>query len=94
MENTLCYIKKKINYNAYNAKMKAIGKDTDIRKLINKNIHICNSTLQSIVSFDREEHREEANVVLRQVCKLLQDTFHGSLAFLGNLVLLYTIADS
>ncbi len=48
-----------------------------IQSLIEENIRICNRHPQSILSFELEEYRNRVNLVLKQACRLLQQTAHS-----------------
>lgn len=47
-----------------------------LQLLIDENIQICKQSPCDILSFDLEEYRDRANIVLKQVCKLLEQSLH------------------
>lgn len=48
-----------------------------IQCLIEENIKMCHYRSDSILSLDLEEYRHRANQILKQVCKLLQQSIHS-----------------
>lgn len=48
----------------------------DIKALIEKNEMICNCKPQNIIIFNIENHRNKVNVLLKQVCSLVQKSLH------------------
>lgn len=46
--------------------------EKSLQSLIDENITICNGSPHAILSFDLDEYRNRSNIVLKQVCKLLE----------------------
>jgi len=51
--------------------------EQSIKCLIEENIKMCHDHPQSILSLDLEQYRHRANHILKQVCKLLQQSIHS-----------------
>lgn len=50
---------------------------SNIKSLIQENEIICNSVPQDILKFNLENYRNKANVLLKQVCRLLQKSMYS-----------------
>ena len=48
-----------------------------IQCLIEENVKMCHYRPDSILSLDLEQYRQRANYILKQVCKLLQQSIHS-----------------
>lgn len=46
----------------------------NISELLEENVMICNSHPSAILSFDIEDYRRRVNILLKQVCRLLQES--------------------